>query len=61
LSDHARIIAETTDPYVSDFSAAEGYPGELEIRVIYDRYRTGWFRYLLVDKAKLMEIVEGTG
>ncbi|PYB68835.1 SAM-dependent methyltransferase [Thermoplasma sp. Kam2015] len=60
-SDDARIIAETTDPYASGFTSAEGYSGELEIRVIYDRYRTDWFRYLLVDKAKLMDIIEDTG
>ncbi|KAA8923552.1 MAG: SAM-dependent methyltransferase [Thermoplasma sp.] len=60
-SEGAKIIAETTDPISAGFHAESGYPGELEIRITYERYRTGWFRYLLVDRVKLEEIVDGTG
>ncbi|CAC11720.1 hypothetical protein [Thermoplasma acidophilum] len=60
-SDDARIIAETTDPLSAGFQSDKGYPGELEIRVIYREYRSEWFRYLLADRQKLREIIKDTG
>lgn len=67
----AQIIAESLDPYkTSDpdhlryhrFNRGRGrMAGQVRIRVRYRRYASPWFDYLLVSRAEMRGIVEGTG
>lgn len=67
----ARIIAESNDPYQTTeplhreyqaFNRQRGrMPGQLRIRVRYKKYVTPWFDYLLVSRAEMKEILDGTG
>lgn len=67
----ARILAGTNDPYATDDPDHLDYhrrnrergrmPGQLRIRVRYQRYATPWFDYLLVSRDEMREILEGTG
>jgi len=70
-SPHARIIAETLDPY--DTSAAHHLEyheanrrrgrmgGQVRIRVRYGKLKSPWFDYLFVSRDELVDIVAGTG
>lgn len=69
--EHARIIAESNDPYNTDNPFHFEYhelnrkqkrmAGQLKIRVRYKKYITPWFDYLMVSKAEMEKIVSGTG
>ena len=66
----ALIIAESRDPYKTDNPAHLEYhefnrkrgrmPGQVRIRVRFEKYVTEWFDYLLVSKDEMKEILEGT-
>lgn len=70
-SEDAQIIAETRDPYDTDIPEHLEYHkwnrkrgrmgGQLRLRVIYKKYRTPWFDYLLVSKKELEDILRDTG
>jgi SAM-dependent methyltransferase len=70
-SKNALIIAETRDPYKTDKPAHLEYhdfnrkrgrmPGQLRIRVRFEKYATKWFDYLLVSKEEMKRILKGTG
>ena len=36
-------------------------PGQLRIRIRFEKYVTDWFDYLIVSKDEMKEILEGTG
>ncbi len=67
----ARIIAESSDPYLTDNPFHLEYhklnqrrkrmTGQVKIRVRYKRYFTPWFDFLLVSKDEMINIVKGTG
>jgi SAM-dependent methyltransferase len=69
-SDRGRIIAETLDPYATDDPLHLRYhrrnlrrgrmAGQARIRVRYQTFRTPWFDYLLVSRAEMKALVEGT-
>jgi len=70
-SPEAVIIAATRDPYTTKDPAHLAYhnlnrkrgrmPGQLRLRVRYDRHVGTWFDYLLVSKDELKEILRNTG
>ena len=70
-SPRALIIAESRDLYKTDNPAHLEYhrfnrergrmPGQLRIRVRFEKYVTDWFDYLLVSKDEMKQILEGTG
>jgi SAM-dependent methyltransferase len=70
-SKNAIIIAETRDPYKTDNPAHLEYQefnkkrgrmgGQVRMRVRFEKYCTKWFDYLLVSKAEMRKILEGTG
>lgn len=70
-TERGRIVADTRDPYVTDDAAHRAYHernrhqgrlgGRLRIRVRYRHWATAWFDYLLLSRAELEELVEGTG
>jgi hypothetical protein len=70
-SPDAMIIAATRNPYLTKDPAHLAYhklnrnrgrmPGQLKIRVRYQRYVGTWFDYLLVSKTELKEILRDTG
>ncbi|MGA8904836.1 MAG: class I SAM-dependent methyltransferase [Candidatus Bathyarchaeia archaeon] len=70
-TEHARIIAESLDPYNTNDPAHLHYHklsrrrgrmgGQLRIRVRYREYATPWFDYLLVSKREMRDILKGTG
>ncbi|MGD0177359.1 MAG: class I SAM-dependent methyltransferase [Candidatus Bathyarchaeia archaeon] len=70
-TEHARIVAETLDPYNTNDPAHLHYhklsrrrgrmAGQLRIRVRYREYATPWFDYLLVSKREMRDILKGTG
>lgn len=70
-SEDAQIIAETRDPYDTDIPEHMKYHkwnrkrgrmgGQLRLRIIYKKYRTPWFDYLLVSKKELEDILRDTG
>jgi SAM-dependent methyltransferase len=70
-SSDARIIAESRDPYKTDNPAHLEYhefnrrrgrmPGQLRIRVRFEKYVTDWFDYLIVSKEEMKAMLEGTG
>lgn len=67
----ARILAESNDPtqtrdplhlaYQNSNRQKGKLPGQLCIRVRYRNYVTSWFEYLIVSKAEMEAILEGTG
>lgn len=69
-SEKGRIIAETTDPYKTEkpehleyhkFNKKRGrMPGQVKIRIRYNKYVTPWFDYLLVSKEEMENILRGT-
>lgn len=70
-TEDAQIIAETRDPYDTDIPEHLEYHkwnrkrgrmgGQLRLRIIYKKYRTPWFDYLLVSKKELEDILRDTG
>ena len=70
-SPDAVIIAATRDPYLTKDPAHLAYhklnrnrgrmPGQLRLRVRYERHIGPWFDYLLVSKDELKEILTNTG
>ena len=36
-------------------------PGQVRIRIRFEKYATRWFDYLLVSREEMKEILEGTG
>jgi SAM-dependent methyltransferase len=70
-TEHARIIAESIDPYKTNDPAHHSYqafnkrrgrmPGQIRIRVRYRKYVTPWFDYLLVSRREMEHILRGTG
>jgi len=70
-SPRARLIAESTDPHQTDRpehlamqrrNRERGrMPGQLRLRIRFRHYCTPWFDYLLVSKAEMVAILEGTG
>ncbi len=68
---HARILAESNDPYKTRDPAHLAYqawnrqrnrmPGQLRIRVRFRNYVTPWFDYLIVSRAEMETILAGTG
>lgn len=67
----ARIIAETRDPYATEMKEHLEYHkfnrergrmgGQLRLRVLYRKYKTPWFDYLLVSREELEDILRDTG
>ncbi|MBU4501521.1 MAG: class I SAM-dependent methyltransferase [Nanoarchaeota archaeon] len=70
-SPNATIIAESNDPYKTDNPIHLGYhkfnkkrgrmPGQLRIRIRFEKCVGRWFDYLLVSKTEMKKILEGTG
>jgi len=70
-SENAIIIAETRDPYKTNNPFHLQYhelnrrrgrmPGQMKIRIRFQKYATKWFDYLLVSKEEMKQILEGTG
>jgi SAM-dependent methyltransferase len=70
-SKHARILAETLDPYRTTNPAHLRYhalnrargrmPGQTRIRVRYGPYRDRWMHLLFVSKNEMEGILKGTG
>jgi len=68
---NALIIAESADPYQTSEPFHLAYhrrnrregkmPGELTIRVRYKKYKTPWFKYLIVSKKEMKRILDDTG
>jgi SAM-dependent methyltransferase len=66
----ARIIAETRNPYDTDIPEHQEYHernrkkgrmgGQLKLRIIYKKFRTPWFNYLLVSKDEMKDILKDT-
>jgi len=66
-----RIIAASSDPYVTDDDDHLAYftenrkkgslPGQVRIRYRYKRYKDDWFDYLFVSKREMEKIIDGTG
>jgi len=64
------IIAESRDPYMTENPAHLEYhefkrkrgrmPGQLRIRIRFEKYVTDWFDYLIVSKNEMKQILEGT-
>jgi len=69
--DHARIIAETNDPYQTTNPLHLEYQernrkrkrmsGQIRLRARYKQYSTPWFDYLMVSKPEMEKIINGTG
>jgi len=67
----ALLIAESRDPYKTsnpahleyhEFNRKRGrMPGQLRIRIRFEKYVTDWFDYLLVSKDEMKQILKGTG
>ena len=65
------IIAESRDPYKTENPAHLEYhefnrkrgrmPGQLKIRIRFEKYVTDWFDYLIVSKDEMKQILKGTG
>ena len=70
-SPHARIIAESRDPYQTRDPGHLAYhernrrrgrmAGQLRLRVRYKSYCTPWFDYLLASPDEMRELLAGTG
>jgi SAM-dependent methyltransferase len=69
--DHARIIAETNDPYQTTNPIHLEYhernrkrkrmSGQIRMRSRYKKCATPWFDYLMVSKPEIEKIIDGTG
>jgi len=67
----AMIIAEFLDPYNTDDPYHKSYHklnkkrgrmgGQVRMRVLYKRYKSEWFDYLLVSEKEMRMILHGTG
>lgn len=67
----ARIVAQTVDIYKDAppehlayhrFNRKRGrMSGELRIRVLYKRFRTPWFDYMMIAPHELADVLDGTG
>ncbi len=67
----AKIIAESLDPYKTRNPFHLRYyilnkrrgrkPGQIRIRIRYEKYTTPWFDYLLVSPKEMKQILNGTG
>lgn len=67
----AKIVAETRDPYKTKNPAHLEYhkfnrkrgrmPGQLRIRVIFQKLKGPWFDYLMVKELELRDILKNTG
>lgn len=70
-SEKAVILAESVDPLQTDLSDHIEYqkknrsggklPGQLKIRVLYRKFKTPWFEYLIVTQNEMKDIMKGTG
>ena len=70
-SSNGRIIAESRDPYTTTSKAHLDYhepnrkrgrfPGQLRIRIRYERLVGAWFEYLIVSRKEMAYILEDTG
>jgi len=70
-NDNALIIAESNDIYQTDdplhleyhaYNRQRGrMSGQIRLRVRYRKRRTPWFDYLMVSKAEMEDILDGTG
>jgi SAM-dependent methyltransferase len=70
-SKHAKILAMTNDLYRTEDPDHLSYHeynrnhgrmgGQLKLKVRYRKYSTPWFDYLLVSKAEMEDILDGTG
>lgn len=70
-SPNALIIAESLDPYKTDkpvhleyhkFNRKRGrMPGQLRIRIRFEKYVGDWFDYLIVSKKEMKQILKGSG
>ncbi len=70
-SGNALILAESVDPLQTDLTDHIEYqkqnrsmgkmPGQLRIRVLYRKFRTPWFEYLIVTQNEMRDILKGTG
>jgi len=70
-SDKGTIIAESLDPYKTDNKAHLEYhklnkkrgrmPGQIRMRIRFEKFVTNWFDYLLVSKKEMKEILKGAG
>lgn len=70
-SSNGRIIAESRDPYSTTSKAHLDYhecnrrrgrfPGQLRMRIRYERYIGAWFEYLIVSRKEMADILEDTG
>ena len=68
---NGRIIAESRDPYTTTSKAHLDYhetnrrrgkfPGQLRMRIRYERYIGAWFEYLIVSRKEMADILEDTG
>lgn len=66
-----RIVAETLDPYQTTNPDHLAYhkrnrkrgrmPGQLKIRIRFQKYTGPWFEYLFVSRDELAELLEGAG
>ena len=70
-SERGRILAETRDIYATEDPVHLAYQernrsrgrmsGQIRLRIRYGLAATPWFDYLMVSRAELEELVEGTG
>jgi SAM-dependent methyltransferase len=70
-TDKGRIIAESLDPYTTDYPEHLAYHkynrrrgrmgGQIRLRIRYKKYASPYFDYLLVSKDELNDILNGTG
>ncbi len=68
---HALIIAESNDPYKTKDSVHLTYhkanqkkgkmPGQIRLRIRFQKYIGDWFDYLIVSKREITEILKNTG
>jgi SAM-dependent methyltransferase len=66
-----RILAESRDPYKPDVKEHRAYhernrrrgrmPGQVRLRVRYQKCATPWYDYLLVSEPEMQDILQGTG
>ncbi|MBI3658968.1 class I SAM-dependent methyltransferase [Candidatus Acetothermia bacterium] len=70
-NEHARIVAESRDPYKTDNPFHLSYhrwnrkrsrmSGQIKMRVRYKKYISPWFDYLMVSREEMKKILTGTG
>ena len=71
ISQGGLILAETVDPYGTEYPAHLAYhrlnrkrgrlPGEIRMRVRYEQYSTPWFDWLLMSRNEMKTLVQKTG